>query len=237
MENNIVKEVIVEFEGTSTCRKMIRFDNDVDFENPSEELKELLFNKFLRSQPFDKEKMRILHDENLNHYAYEEPYSDGKSRPVGDELVYMDEEYFFEDQSTKKVPNLGELSCLKGLGIKSSLSYIRICPDNHFSSYFREGEVCDSVWFIKEKEEIHELWKKKKFQSLVALTNYSHMHNKEVEKRFKMYHRNFEKDITTKKEEDSGGIFLLVLNDLEDVRKRNGTPENSIILGKKLVDV
>ena len=42
MENNIVKEVIVEFEGTSTCRKMIRFDNDVDFENPSEELKNLL---------------------------------------------------------------------------------------------------------------------------------------------------------------------------------------------------
>ena len=49
MENNKTREVVVEFVGTTTetVKKKIRFDEDVDFENPSQGLKNLLFDEFL----------------------------------------------------------------------------------------------------------------------------------------------------------------------------------------------
>ena len=55
------KEVIVEFEGTTTeiVKKKIRFEEDVDFENPSEDLKKLLFKEFL-SQSFQNEFRSLL---------------------------------------------------------------------------------------------------------------------------------------------------------------------------------
>ena len=92
------KEVIVELEGTTTeiVRKKIRFEEDIDIETP-ESFKDLLFNEFLRpppsyvggnGKPFQKETMRILHDEDLNDYSFK----DGeKKEPVDDNLVYMSE--------------------------------------------------------------------------------------------------------------------------------------------------
>ena len=73
------KEVIVELEGTTTeiVRKKIRFEEDIDIETP-ESFKDLLFNEFLRpppsyvggnGKPFQKETMRILHDEDLSDYS------------------------------------------------------------------------------------------------------------------------------------------------------------------------
>ena len=91
MGTNTDREVIVEFVGTTTetVKKKIRFEEDVDFENPSEDLKDLLFKEFL-SQSYQKMSMRILHDEDLSDYEFQEsPHKKGTKEPSKDHLVYM----------------------------------------------------------------------------------------------------------------------------------------------------
>ena len=93
MGTNTDREVIVEFVGTTTetVKKKIRFEEDVDFENPSEDLKDLLFKEFL-SQSFQKMSMRIRHDEDLSDYEFQESchtYGYGTKEPTDDHLVYM----------------------------------------------------------------------------------------------------------------------------------------------------
>ena len=50
------------------------------------------------------------------------------------------------------------------------------------------------------------------------------------------YHILFEKGISTKKQREEGGYFMCILNDVDDFRKFNCTPENSIVLGERLLE-
>ena len=232
------KEVIVELEGTTTeiVRKKIRFEEDIDIETP-ESFKNLLFNEFLRpppsyvggnGKPFQKETMRILHDEDLSDYSFK----DGeKKEPVDDNLVYMSEvDEYGELRRNIKVCKYGHLI---SWGVKSVLT---VGKQNHnqFPQYFSKYDSCDndSLWFTKDKEEIHDMWKNKDYKSMVEST-----YTKRVtEHRYRKYHKLFEKGISTKKQREEGGVIIGILNDVDDYRKEYGTTENSILIGQILLD-
>ncbi len=230
------KEVIVELEGTTTVRKKIRFEEDIDIETP-ESYKNLLFNEFLRpppsyvggnGKPFQKETMRILHDEDLSDYSFK----DGeKKEPVDDNLVYMSrvDEYGVIRRKIK-VCKYGHLI---SWGVKSVLT---VGKQNHnqFPQYFSKYDSCDndSLWFTKDKEEIHDMWKNKDYKSMVEST-----YTKRVtEHRYRKYHKLFEKGISTKKQREEGGVIIGILNDVDDYRKEYCTTENSILIGQILLD-
>ena len=248
MENNKTKEVIVEFVGTTTetVKKKIRFEEDVDFENPSEELKNLLLDEFLRpsdnygtTKPLQKETMRILHDENLSDYSFKEVRcSEGvKKEPSDDHFVYMHQGNEYEGYKLK--PKMGRWSHLSGWGIKSIITVGQMSTEKYFSlsnenPYFSEWDMFDNdeIWFTKDKEEILEMWKNKKYKSLVESTHGRGY----TEYRFRKYHNLFEKVISNKTQRDKGGVFIGILNDVVDYRKFNCTPETSILIGKRLLD-
>ena len=227
------KEVIVELEGTTTeiVRKKIRFEEDIDIETP-ESFKNLLFNEFLRpppsyvggnGKPFQKETMRILHDEDLSDYSFK----DGeKKEPVDDNLVYMSEvDEYGELRRKIKVCKYGHLI---SWGVKSVLTVGRENP-LQFPLYFSKYDSCDNdFWFNKDKEEIHDMWKNKEYKSMVEST-----HKPDVtEHRFRKYHKLFEKGISTKKQREEGGLIIGILNDVDDYRKEYCTNENSILIGQ-----
>ena len=231
------KEVIVELEGTTTeiVRKKIRFEEDIDIETP-ESFKNLLFNEFLRpppsyvggnGKPFQKETMRILHDEDLSDYSFK----DGeKKEPVDDNLVYMSEvDEYGELRRNIKVCKYGHLI---SWGVKSVLT---VGKQNHnqYPLCFSKYDSCDNdFWFNKDKEEIHDMWKNKDYKSMVEST-----YTKRVtEHRYRKYHKLFEKGISTKKQREEGGVIIGILNGVIDYRKLNCTPENSIVLGKTNLD-
>ena len=236
------KEVIVELEGTTTeiVRKKIRFEEDIDIETP-ESFKDLLFNEFLRpppsyvggnGKPFQKETMRILHDEDLSDYSFK----DGeKKEPVDDNLVYMSEvDEYGELRRNIKVCKYGHLI---SWGVKSVLTVGKQNIET-FPQYFSKYESCDNdFWFNKDKEEIHDMWKNKEFKSMVESTRkfYPSVYPEWTEKQFRKYHKLFEKGISTKKQREEGGIIIGILNDVDDYRKEYCTQENSILIGHKLL--
>ena len=243
MGTNTDREVIVEFVGTTTetVKKKIRFEEDVDFENPSEDLKDLLFKEFL-SQSYQKMSMRILHDEDLSDYSFKEVrYSDGvKKEPVDDNLVYMSEiDEYGEKRRNIQVCKGGHLI---SWGIKSILTVGKISIDKYFDTlptYFSKYDSCDNdFWFNKDKEEIHDMWKNKEFKSMVESTRefYPSVYPEWTEKQFRKYHKLFEKGISTKKQREEGGLIIGILNDVDDYRKEYCTQENSILIGKILLD-
>ena len=236
------KEVIVELEGTTTeiVRKKIRFEEDIDIETP-ESFKDLLFNEFLRpppsyvggnGKPFQKETMRILHDEDLNDYSFK----DGeKKEPVDDNLVYMSEiDEYGQKRRNIQVCKGGHLI---SWGIKSILTVGQISIDKYFDTlptYFSKYDRCENeeIWFTKDKEEIFEMWDNKKFKSMVESTHTSNV----TEHQFRKYHKLFKRGISTKKQREEGGVIIGILNDVDDFRKFNCTPDNSIVLGERLLD-
>ena len=240
------KEVIVELEGTTTeiVRKKIRFEEDIDIENP-ESFKDLLFNEFLRppssyvggsGKPFQKETMRILHDEDLSDYSFKEvSYLDGeKKEPVDDNLVYMSEvDEYGEKSRNIKVCKWGHLI---SWGVKSVLSVGKQRFES-FPQYFSKYDRCenDEIWFTKDKEEILEMWKNKEYKSLVESQPKEHLKEETVH-RFRKYHKLFEKGIATKKQQEEGGVIIGILNDIDDYRKEYCTQENSILIGLILLD-
>ena len=238
MENNKTKEVIVELVGTSTetVRKKIRFEEDIDIEHP-EYLKDLLCNEFL-SQKYQERSMRILHDEDLSDYSFKEVrYSDGvKKEPVDDNLVYMSEvDEYGELRRNIKVCKYGHLI---SWGVKSVLT---VGKQNHNQCpHFSKFDSCDndSLWFNKDKEEIHDMWKNKEYKSMVESTRkfYPSVYPEWTEKQFRKYHKLFEKGISTKKQREEGGLIIGILNDVDDYRKEYCTWENSILIGKILLD-
>jgi len=234
------KEVIVELEGTTTVRKKIRFEEDIDIETP-ESYKNLLFNEFLRpppsyvggnGKPFQKETMRILHDEDLNDYSFK----DGeKKEPVDDNLVYMSrvDEYGVIRRKIK-VCKYGHLI---SWGVKSVLTVGKQNIET-FPQYFSKYDSYDNdFWFNKDKEEIHDMWKNKEFKSMVESTRkfYPSVYPEWTEKQFRKYHKLFEKGISTKKQREEGGLIIGILNDVDDYRKEYCTQENSILIGHKLL--
>ena len=258
MENNKTREVVVEFVGTTTetVKKKIRVDEDVDFENPSQGLKNLLFDEFLRPsdnsgyhKPFQKESIRILQNENLSDYSFEEVRCSGgvKQSPTDDHLVYMKHSRTFDFNNkgmTERyglVPKMGRWSHLGSWGIKSTLTVGQMETEDYFSlsnenPYFGEYD-CNKqkILFTKEKEEIYEMWKNKKFKSMVESQPTEHIRG-ETEYQFRKLHNLFEKGISNKTMRELGGVFIGILNDVDDFRKYNGTPENSILIGKRLLD-
>ena len=240
--NKTDKEVIVELEGTTTeiVRKKIRFEEDIDIENP-ESFKDLLFNEFLRTpspyvggkgKSFQKETMRILHDEDLSDYEFQKSsHYKGTKEPSEDNLVYMSEvDEYGEKRRNIKVCRWGHLI---SWGIKSVLT-IGKQNFNKFPQYFSKYDRCenDEIWFKKDKEEILEMWKNKEYKSLVKSTHGTG----NTEYRFRKYHRLFEKGISTKKQREEGGVIIGILNDVDDYRKEYCTQENSILIGQILLD-
>ena len=246
METNTKKEVVIEFFGTTTetrNRKVkIRFEDDIDFENPSEELKDLLFGEFLGN--YQIKEMKILHDENLSDYDFQKPqYSVGVDKePSNDHFVYMENGYRYENdhywEGYELQPKIGRWSHLSCWGIKSIMSVCQIPTEKYFSMsngtpYFDEYSLTefDDIWFTKDKDEIREMWKNKEYKSLVESS-----HGKYTEHRFRKYHKLFEKGISTKKQKEEGGVIIGILNDVDDYRKEYCTWENSILIGKILLD-
>ena len=246
------KEVIVEFEGTTTetVKKKIRFEEDVDFENPSKDLKDLLFGKFL-SQSFQKMSMKILHDEDLSDYEFQKiPYerSDGKTiEPTDDHLVYMKHSRIFDFKNKGMIeqygllPKLGRWSQLNRMGVKSILTVGSVYSDRYYrmensKHIFGDYDTHNDIWeFTKEKEEIRDMWENKKFKSMVESVP-EDIRSARKPYHLGKYHKLFEHGIATKKQKEESGIFMCILNDVDDFRKFNCTPDNSIVLGERNLD-
>ena len=256
MGTNTDREVIVEFVGTTTetVKKKIRFEEDVDFENPSEELKDLLFDNFLRlshgrgtPQPFQKESMRILHNEDLSDYEFQKGHiTNQEKEPTPNHLVYMKNSRivdFTEGFSERYglLPKLGRWSHLSCKEVKSVLTVGSVPIESRNreenpSHYFCDYDYDKDIWFFtKDKEEIRDMWENKKFKSIVESVPEG-IRSARKTYHLSKYHKLFEKGISTKKQREEGGYFMGILNDVDDFRKFNCTPDNSIVLGERLLD-
>ena len=247
-KTHICREVIVEFVGTTTetVKKKIRFEEDVDFENPSEDLKDLLFKEFL-SQSYQKMSMRILHDEDLSDYEFQKSlYTNREKEPTDDHLVYMKNSRivdFTEGFSERYglLPKLGRWSHLSCKEVKSVLTVGSVPIESRYreenpSHYFGDYDYDKDIWFFtKDKEEIRDMWENKKFKSIVESVPEG-IRSARKTYHLSKYHKLFEKGISTKKQREEGGYFMCILNDVDDFRKFNCTPENSIVLGERLLD-
>jgi hypothetical protein len=258
MGTNTDREVIVEFEGTTTetVKKKIRFEEDVDFENPSEELKDLLFDNFLRlshgrgtPQPFQKESMRILHNEDLSDYEFQKGHiTNQEKEPTPNHLVYMKNsrivDYKHGDgwkERNRLLPKLGrwaELSCkeVKSVLTIGGLSLSRPSYGEYDAHIFGSDDYHKDIWlFTKDKEEIQDMWENKKFKSIAESVAGGKTCLRKPEHLSK-YHKLFEKGISTKKQREEGETFLGILNDVDDFRKFDCNWENSIVIGLRHFD-
>ena len=229
MEKNKVKEVLFELTGrTEVVKKVkVRLDKTIDIENlSSTELEELVKEKFLRKsdnygggKSFQTEIVKILTDEDCDTFEQER-----------DELIYMStgNEYGY---NLPKI-SLGSCSHLTEYNIKSVLSfgnlptdkYVEITPDEPFLGCYTE---CMDYYFLtKEKEEIIEIWNNKDFKSI---KNDSVMTSGTPP--LKMYQNLFEKELPNKEQQKMGGVFLLVITDL-DSYQTNNCSKDTTILGK-----
>ena len=248
MGTNTDREVIVEFVGTTTetVKKKIRFEEDVDFENPSEDLKDLLFKEFL-SQSYQKMSMRILHDEDLSDYEFQKSlYTNREKEPTDDHLVYMKNSRivdFTEGFSERYglLPKLGRWENLSSMEVKSILTVGSIQLDSYsrmenMSHYFGDYDYDKDIWlFTKDKEEIRDMWENKKFKSIVESVPEG-IRSARKTYHLSKYHKLFEKGISTKKQREEGETFLGILNDVDDFRKFDCNWENSIVIGLRHFD-
>ena len=176
--------------------------------------------------------MKILHDEDLSDYSFKEinDYSDGvKKVPEDEHIVYMENGDKYKDpyfdgyyEGYELQPKIARGEYLIGWGVKSVMTVCQITKERYFSmsdetSYFddfREG--VDDFWFTKDKEDIREMWKNKDYKSLVVSS-----HSDVTEHQFRKYHNLFEKGKSNKTQREEGGVFIGILNGLNDFRKYN----------------
>lgn len=238
--NQNTKEVVIEFveNTTTTVRKKVRFDENVDFENPSEDLQELLVDKFLKCRPDSVEQtMTILHDEDVEDYRYRDVnYSDGvKKVPVYDEFVYMDKGLnpHSRECGTPK-HKLARFEHLSQYNVQSVLYFGKV-GDCIYPSYFQSYDYDGFIMFFSEKkEDLVSLWENKKIKSLLDSQVWINQTRYQLTKVFDF----FEKGIPTKSMKEDSYIegyetWIAVLGDIDDYRKFNFTPRNTILLGER----
>jgi hypothetical protein len=170
--------------------------------------------------------------------------------PEPDKLTPIRGDY---DREISK-PKMVKFPKLKDLGCKSVMTFRHFEKDEYSfvpdeTPYFNESDMkvsmavkeyygnCDFIFMTKEKEEILEMWKNKKFKSLVESSNGTTPHsdiNDAKEGRFKKYHdllvKGIFKNIRLIKSR-SDGVVIGILNDVDDFNIVNCTPNNSILLG------
>ena len=223
METEKVKEVLFELTGrTEVVNKVkVRFDKTVDFENlSSDELENLVINEFLRRKdnygrqiPFQTETVKILKDEDCDSFEQED-----------DELIYMSK----EDEDGFSLPqlSLGSCSHLNKYKIKSVLSFGNITTDDYIETTPNQPFFCctqfDFNWLTREKEEIIEMWNNKDFKSI---KNYTFNGTPKL----KMYQNLFEKRSPNKEYKKIGGVFLLVISDIDSVRRDEHSRDSTIL--------
>ena len=130
------------------------------------------------------------------------------------------------------------LSCkeVKSVLTIGGLSLSRPSYGEYDAHIFGSDDYHKDIWlFTKDKEEIQDMWENKKFKSIAESVAGGKTCLRKPEHLSK-YHKLFEKGISTKKQREEGGWFKGILNDVDDFRKFNCTPDNSIVLGERLLD-
>ena len=212
---------------------MVRFDEGVDFENPSVELQKLLVKEFLnpkQERPSVEETVTILRDVDVEDYRYRDiNTSNGiETVPVDDELVYMRQMYWEGSPTPKFAP----FDFLSGHNVQSVLFFGRKQTE-HGKTYFLDtGSEDFWMMFSESKEEMVSAWNERKIKKFLDAQVWGHQTRYRLKKVFDF----FEKGIPTKimkdewSESGGSGTYVAVLGDMDDFRKNNFHPQNTILL-------
>jgi hypothetical protein len=195
------KEVVVELvrNTTKTVRKLVRFDEDVDFANPSEKLQKLLAEEFLnpkREPPSVEETMTILRDVDMEDYRYRDiNTSNGiETVPVNDELVYMRQEYW-EDSPT---PTFAPFDFLSKRNVQSVLFFGKKQTEHGKTYFLRHSHEDFVMMFSEKKEDLVSAWKERKIKKFLDAQVWGSETRYQLRKVFDF----FEKGIPTKRMKD-----------------------------------
>jgi hypothetical protein len=213
-------EVLVELGFTQTIKTKIRFDEDVDIENPSEELIKLLRSELQSGhyhpsvKSISRKTMRIVDDESLSDY---------------------DDRDFWVSLNESNKPILRDSPEVVEWGTKCVLLHTRGTLERYIDSFSRQTfrkdgcsslDIFNPIFFNKEKEEIYQMFLNKEFKSLSEST-----FPKVGEYRMGKIYEIFQNRITEeemKKLDDSHrrnpsrgrGVFeILFLTDVKDYRR------------------
>ena len=232
------KEVIFELTGktelnvTKKCK--VTLDETIDIENLPEGLDELIKNRFLRdsNQSFQEETVTILKDEDCDLFENERENS---SHYDDDNLIYMSEKYGYPDYVIKRTPQWGHGLHLREKGIKSWMTFGQMDKDSfdcrtgyerYFIDYWSEVPT-ESFGLSREKDEIVQMWRYEDFKSIKKYCVEVGYPLENIP--FKKYQNLFHKQLPNKTYKKIGGVFLLVISDIESIR-RNGHSRDSTIL-------
>jgi len=223
------KEVVFELTGKTEVVQKVRvtLDEEIDIDNPPIGFHELIKVRFLRKygkQSFQEETIKILNDEDCDSFKNEDD----------DNLIYISEVYGgYSNNEMRRIPKWGCCRFMIDKGIKSVMTFGQMSINRFecltvYKKYFQDSwEIPEEVFYLtKEKDEIIEMWENKDFKSIK-----NHTHSWGNTPRFKSLTNLFEKRSPNKEYQKVGGVFLLVITDIESYR-RNDNSQDSTILEK-----
>jgi hypothetical protein len=231
MENT--KEVVFELTGKTEVVKKVKvtLDETIDIDNPPNGLYELIKERFLRNynqKTFQEETITILNDEDCD--TFENEFMNGQS--YDDYLIYMSEEFSsYPTYSLEPTPQWGCCRFMIDKGIKSVMTFGQMDIESFenlsvYNKYFEDSYEIDGehYYFTKEKDEIIEMWENKDFKSIKNDT-----HSWGDIPKFKLFHNLFEERSPNKEYQKVGGIFLLVIRDIESFRRNDNSKDSTIL--------